>query len=104
MLVSAGSVEDESPARVAFAAPGPAPAENPGLYEDAIILSGVRARLKALPEAPAGMADSVRVAAGEVTLTVGEGGARPSVASAVDAALLVPGVRRVVVEMPSAAE
>lgn len=104
VLVSAGVVEQESPGRLAFAARGTPATDNPGLYEDAIILSGVRARLKALTGVPEGMADSARVAAGEVTLTIPSGAPAPPAASAVDAALLVPGVRRVVVEMPAPVE
>jgi hypothetical protein len=74
-------------------------ADSPGLFEDAIILSRLRAALKA-SGAPALATESVRVQAGDIYLNfLPEDNVRAS-AGYVDAALAIPGVRRVIVGQP----
>jgi hypothetical protein len=95
--IRGGVLESESPGQLAFVRAGELPQASPGLYEDAIILSALRAALKA--DGGADVADSARVSSGEVALDVPAETDRARVAAFVDAAFAVPGVRRVAVNL-----
>jgi hypothetical protein len=94
-LVTAGKLESASAQSLVFVSNQPMPAEDQGLFEDAIILNRVRAGLKAasLPE----FAGAARMASGALTLEVPETSQEGSVADAVNTALKAEGVRKVVV-------
>jgi hypothetical protein len=97
-LVRGGVLESGSPQQLVFVrTENPPQTSSPGLYEDAIILSALRAALKAVGGAE--VAESARVSAGEVTLDVPAQTEKERVAAFVDAAFAVPEVRRVAVNL-----
>lgn len=94
-LVNSGRLESSSKTILVFVANKPVEHENPGLYEDAITLSRVRAALKA--SSMADLADDAKVSAGNVTLNATETTQAGTLASAVNSALTTSGVQKVVV-------
>ncbi|MCX7868687.1 MAG: hypothetical protein N2322_01935 [Terrimicrobiaceae bacterium] len=99
-LVRQGTLESAEGGRLSFKPAGREVPDTTGsLFEDAITLNAVRAALlKSSPAAPAAAAGEVRVREGVVFLSLPEDAAPEASAGAVDAALAVNGVRRVVVE------
>lgn len=94
-LVNSGRLESSNKTNLVFVANKPLEQESPGLYEDAITLSRVRAALKAA-SLPA-MANNAKVSSGNVTLTALENTQDGTLASAVNSALTTSGVQKVVV-------
>ncbi len=94
-LVNSGHLESSSKTSLVFLANKPVQQESPGLYEDAIILSRVRAALKA--SSLAGLADDAKVSSGNVTLSALENTQAGTLAAAVDSALVTSGVQKVIV-------
>lgn len=98
-LVRRGLLESRSPGQWAFVPSAPrARQETTGLFEDAIVLSSVRASLlRQIPGAQEEWLPSVRVQGGVVFLEIPPGVSAQRAAEAVDAALEVASVKRVVV-------
>ncbi|MEX1117433.1 MAG: hypothetical protein WEB60_01435 [Terrimicrobiaceae bacterium] len=96
-LVTAGRLESATSGQLIFASNSAAPAEDQGLFEDAILLSRVRAGLKAVAEPD--LASTAKVSSGTVTLDVPAGFEPKTIAAAVDTALSTSGVRKVQVNM-----
>jgi hypothetical protein len=94
-LVNSGHLESSSKTNLVFVANKPVQKESPGLYEDAITLSRVRAALKAA--SLAGLADDAKVSSGNVTLSALENTQAGTLAAAVNSALTTSGVQKVIV-------
>ena len=97
-FVTAGQLESASTEQLVFAGNNAAVQEDQGLFEDAILLSRVRASLKAAAEPD--LASTAKVSSGTVTLDVPANYEPKTIAAAVDTALNTSGVRKVQVNVP----
>jgi len=98
-FVTAGQLESAEPGQLVFAGNNASAQEDQGLFEDAILLSRVRAGLAAVAEP--NLASTARVSSGTVTLDVPPNFEAKSIGAAVDTALNTTGVRKVQVIMTS---
>ncbi len=98
-FVTAGQLESVTSGQIIFASNNTAAPEDQGLFEDAILLSRVRAGLAAVAEPE--LASTAKVSSGTVTLDVPASSEPQAVASVVDTALNTNGVRKVQVNLTS---
>lgn len=98
-FVTAGQLESATSGQLVFASNNAVAQEDQGLFEDAILLSRVRAGLAAVAEP--NLASTAKVSSGTVTLDVPASSEPKAVAAAVDTALNTNGVRKVQVNMTS---
>ncbi len=98
-LVTAGQLESSSSTQLVFAGNNALAQEDQGLFEDAILLSRVRAGLAAVAEP--NLASTAKVSSGTVTLDVPANFEPKTIAAAVDTALNTTGVRKVQVNVAS---
>lgn len=99
-LVQRGTLQSASANQAEYTSNEPPGTGSPGLYEDAIVLSRLRAELKASMPGENSFADSAKVQAGVVTLQAPVGSKQEASASAVDTALSLPGVKKVIILLP----
>ncbi len=98
-FVTAGQLESASPGVLVFAGNNAMAQEDQGLFEDAILLSRVRASLKAVAEDD--LASTAKVSSGTVTLDAPAHFEPQTMASAINTALNTSGVRKVQVNLTS---
>jgi hypothetical protein len=96
-FVTAGQLESADAGQLVFVGKNATAQEDQGLFEDAILLSRVRAGLAAVAE-PA-LASTAKVSSGTVTLDVPANFEPQAIGAAVDTALNTTGVRKVQVTM-----
>lgn len=98
-FVTAGQLESAASGQLVFAGNNASAQEDQGLFEDAILLSRVRAGLAVVAES--NLASTAKVSSGTVILDVPSNFEPKTIGAAIDTALNTSGVRKVQVIMTS---
>lgn len=98
-LVQNGTLADADRETLVFARQQPRADGESSLFEDAIILSRLRANLKALPQCEETVIASAKVSRARVSLRLNAGLSPAAAARIIDAALKTPGVSRVTAQL-----
>ena len=90
--VRPGTLVETSRAGLVFSLPGPPPASQGGLFEDAIVLSRLRGQLKKVPGLPESVPSSATVQSAKAYLRLNDEVSVELVARAIDTALKTNGI------------